>query len=184
MAADAPTAGARVAGYAAGFLEVAAAEGALDRVGDELFRIARAIESAPELREAISDPRLPIERKLGIVQDLLGDRVSRLSLGLVSFVLGVGRGGDLTAIADSLAAQTAEQRGRAVAEIRSAVELDEATLDRLAEALGRATGKQIEVRAVVDPSVIGGIVARVGDVVIDGTVRHRLDEIRTQLTRQ
>ena len=68
-----------------------------------------------------------------------------------------------------------------MAEIRSAVELDDETVRRLEAALGRATGKQIEAKVVVDPSVVGGIVARVGDTVIDGSVRRRLETLRHAL---
>jgi F-type H+-transporting ATPase subunit delta len=62
--------------------------------------------------------------------------------------------------------------------VRSAVSLDAETVSRLASALGRATGNQVEVRVVVDPSVIGGIVATVGDTVIDGSIAKRFDSVR------
>jgi len=65
--------------------------------------------------------------------------------------------------------------------VRSALPLDAAQQRRLADALGRATGKTVEVKVIVDPSVLGGIVARVGDVVIDGTIRHRLEQLKEQL---
>ena len=64
-----------------------------------------------------------------------------------------------------------------VAEVRSAVPLDDEQVQRLAEALSQATGKHVEVKVIVDPSVLGGVVARIGDTVIDGTVRHRLDQL-------
>ena len=173
----------RIDGYAAAIFQVAQAEGALESVGDELFRIARAFESSPELREALTDRRLPTDRKLAIVEDLLEGKVSTLSMGLVSFVVGVDRGGDLPAIADRLAERAAGERDHVIAEVRTAVELSEDEVARLTEALGRATGKQVEVKTVIDPSIIGGILTRVGDTVIDGSVRHRLDEVRQQLTR-
>jgi F-type H+-transporting ATPase subunit delta len=66
----------------------------------------------------------------------------------------------------------------AVAEIRSAVPLDDETIERLAAALSKATGKKLEVKAVVDESVVGGIVARVGDVVIDGSIASRVESLR------
>jgi F-type H+-transporting ATPase subunit delta len=66
-----------------------------------------------------------------------------------------------------------------VAEVRSAIDLSEDQRRRLADALGAATGKQVEVRVIVDPSVIGGIVAQVGDTVIDGSVRSRLDQLKS-----
>jgi F-type H+-transporting ATPase subunit delta len=65
-----------------------------------------------------------------------------------------------------------------VAEVRSAVPLDDATIGRLAIALGKATGKRVEVKVVVDESILGGIVARVGDVVIDGSVANALGGLR------
>ena len=65
--------------------------------------------------------------------------------------------------------------------MRSAIALTPEQIDRLREALNRATGKDVEVKVIVDPSVLGGIVARVGDTVIDGTVRHRLEQLKEQI---
>ncbi len=174
----------RVRGYAAGLLELARAEGVVSRVGDELYRIARALETSADLRLTLGDPRLPLERKHGVVADLLGGRVLPLTLNLVNFVVAAGRSRDLPAIADELAARAAAERDRAVAEVRTAFELDEETVQRLAEALSRATGKQVEVKIVVDPSLVGGVVARVGDTVIDGSLRHRLEGLRQALQKR
>ena len=174
----------RIDGYAAAILEVAKAEGDLARVGDELFRIARAFESSPELREALTDPRLPIERKKAVVDDLLTGKTSTLAVNLVNFVVGVGMSSDLPAIADRLAERAAAERNKVIAEVRSAIELDDATVARLSESLSRATGKDVEVKTVVDPAVVGGIVARVGDTVIDGSLSHRMQELRETLTRR
>jgi F-type H+-transporting ATPase subunit delta len=69
-----------------------------------------------------------------------------------------------------------------VAEIRSAVDLTEDQRSRLAAALEEATGQDVDVRVVVDPTVVGGLVARVGDQVIDGSVRHRLAQLRESLS--
>lgn len=179
MAADA-----RIDGYAAAILEIARAEGQVDRVGDELFRIARAFETSNPLREALTDPRIPGERKQGVVDDLLGGRTSPLTVNLVSFVVAAGRASDLPAIADRVVGRAAAARDRAVAEVRTAIDLDAATIDRLTAALNRATGKDVEVKVVVDPSVIGGVVARVGDLVIDGTVSHRLQQLRETLNKR
>ncbi|MBN2113207.1 MAG: ATP synthase F1 subunit delta [Acidimicrobiia bacterium] len=174
----------RVRGYAAGLLELARAEGAVGRVSDELYRIARALETSADLRLALGDPRLPLERKHGIVADLIGGRVLPLTLHLVNLVVAAGHSRDLPAIADEVAALAAAERERAIAEVRTAVELDEDTRRRLAAALSRATGKQVEIRTVIDPSVLGGVVARVGDTVIDGSLRTRLEGLRQVLQRR
>jgi F-type H+-transporting ATPase subunit delta len=87
----------------------------------------------------------------------------------------------LAAIVDRFLELSAEGRRHDVAEVRAAVPLDDGLRDRLAQALSDATGKQIEVKVVVDPSVLGGIVARIGDTVIDGTVRHRLEQLKERI---
>jgi len=174
----------RIDGYATAIFEVAKAEDELVRVGDELFRIARAFESSAELRAALTDPRLPLERKQGIVDDLLGGKTSSLAINLVNFVVGVGMTSDLPAIADRLAERAAAERNKVLAEVRTAVELDEETIGRLGESLSRATGKDVEVKTVVDPSIVGGIVAKVGDIVIDGSLSNRMQELRETLNRR
>lgn len=171
----------RIKGYAAGIFEIARGEGVLDRVQNELLHIARAFQTSPELRDALSDPRLPADRKQSIIGDLLGARAGDLTVAVVGFVVEMGRASSLPAIVDELAETAAASVGREVAEIRTAVELDPDTVDRLVAALARKTGKRLESKVIVDPSLIGGISARVGDTVIDGTVRKRLSGLREAL---
>lgn len=168
----------RIAGYASGVFELARAEGQLERVESELFTIAQAMESSTELRSALTDPQLLLERKQAIVDDLVGGRVSSLTVGLVQFIVGQNRASELPAIARAFVDKSAASRDREVAEIRSAVPLDEATVERLATALNRATGKTVEPKVIVDPSVIGGLVARVGDTVIDGSIARKVESLR------
>ena len=168
----------RIAGYASGVLELARAEGELERVEDELFRAAQAMNQSDELRSALTDPQLPVERKQAIVDDLLGGRASKTTVGLIQFIVGQGRSSDLPAIAQAFVAEAAATREHAVGEVRSAVPLDDETVARLARALSKATGKNVEVKVNVDESVIGGIIARVGDTVIDGSVARRFDALR------
>ena len=173
----------RIDGYSSAIFEIARSEGELEQVGDELYRIARVFESSLELREALTDRRIPIDRKLAVLGNLLDGKASSLSVGLVNFVVSVGRGSDLPAIADRLAARAAGERDAAIAEVRSAIQLDDETVARLAASLSTATGKKVEVRAVIDPAVLGGIVARIGDTVIDGSLHHRLEALRDKLNQ-
>jgi F-type H+-transporting ATPase subunit delta len=96
-------------------------------------------------------------------------------------VVGGDRAGELPAVVERFLELSAAQRQHEVAEVRAAVPLDDQLRDRLAQALSQATGKQVEVKVVVDPNVLGGVVARVGDTVIDGSVRHRLDQLKERL---
>lgn len=169
----------RIDGYAAALFELAQAEGELSKVEREFYTIARSFADSPELRDSLVDPKIPLERKQGIIDDLVGGRASGVTVNLLNLVVGQGRASDIPAIAERLAGRAAASAGKQVAEVRSAIELDDATVKRLAAALARATGHEVEVRTVIDPSVLGGIVARVGDTVIDGTVKRRLESLRT-----
>jgi F-type H+-transporting ATPase subunit delta len=171
----------RVEGYAQAIFEVAQAEGSLDGVADELFRFARLLEADDTLRETLTDQALPPEKRQAIVEDLLGGKASPLTGALVSFVVAAGRGRDLPEIIDRLVERAAATREHALAEVRSAVPLDGDHQKRVADALSAALGKQVEVKVIVDPEVMGGLVARVGDTVIDGSVRHRLEQLRETL---
>ena len=84
----------------------------------------------------------------------------------------------MPAIVDRFVELAAGERDHEVAEVRSAVPLDQSQRDRLATALSEATGKQVEVKVIVDEHVLGGLVARIGDTVIDGTIRHRLEQLK------
>jgi F-type H+-transporting ATPase subunit delta len=171
----------RIDGYASALFEIAKAEGTLDEVEDELFRFARSLEGSDELRAVLTDELVPAERRQAIVEDLLGGKASTTTSTLVSFVVGAGRGRDLPAIIAKLVERAASEKDRTVAEVRSAVPLTSDQQVRLGAALANATGKQVQVKVIVDPSILGGIVATVDDAVIDGSVRTRLDQIRSLL---
>jgi F-type H+-transporting ATPase subunit delta len=172
-----------VRGYAEALFAVAEAEGEASAVEDQLYAFAKALETETRVREALTDPTLPAENKKGLVRDLLGERANPHTVNALGFLIDQGRARDIGRIVEELAAVAAERRAHQVAEVRSAVPLDEAQRERLATALSRATGRQVEVKVVVDPTVVGGIVAKVGDEVFDGSVRARLAEARERLAR-
>lgn len=170
----------RTTAYARAMFDVARAEGDIARIGDELFRFARALEGSDELRSALTDAHLPASRRQQIVEDLLGGRADASTVALVGMAVGTGRARELPAIIDSLVAMAAAESNRAVAEVRSAIELSDDQRTRLAAAVEKATGKQVEVKVVIDPSILGGVVTTVGDTVIDGSVRSRLERLKQQ----
>jgi len=171
-----------VDGYAQAIFSIAEAEGDLGSVEDELFRFGRIVESRADLRDALTDPALPAERKKAVIGELLGGKASKHTIAVLDFLMELGRARDLSRIIDALTELAGERRKRVVAEVRTAVPLDEFRRARLQEALSAATGKHVELRVIVDDSVVGGVAARVGDQVFDGTVRRKLDVARERLT--
>jgi F-type H+-transporting ATPase subunit delta len=172
---------ARIDGYARALFEVARAEGTTDEVEDELFRFARSFESSDALRNTLTDEMIPAAKRQAIVEDLLGGRATQTTTQLISMVVGSGRARDLPAIIDKLVERASSEKELEVAEVRSAVPLSPDQEARLAAALTSATGKQVNLKVVVDPSVLGGLVATVGDTVIDGSVRTRIDQLKSRL---
>jgi F-type H+-transporting ATPase subunit delta len=172
---------ARIDGYARALFEIARAEGTLDEVEDELFRFARSFESSEALRSALTDEMVPAAKRQAIVEDLLGGKATPTTTQLVSMVVGSGRGRELPAIIDKLVQRAANSKNLEVAEVRSAVALTDDQQTRLKAALANATGKQVTLKVVVDPSILGGVVATVGDTVIDGSVRTRVDQLKSRL---
>ncbi len=171
----------RIEGYAKALFEIARAEGSLDEVEDELFRFARSYEGSDALRNALTDEMIPAAQRQAIVEDLLGGKATSTTVQLVSMLVGSGRGRDLPDIIDLLVARASSSKNLEVAEVRTAVPLTDDQQVRLAAALANATGKQVNLKVVVDPTVLGGIIATVGDTVIDGTVRTRLDQLKARL---
>jgi F-type H+-transporting ATPase subunit delta len=167
-------------GYAEALFRVVRAEGELDRVEDELYRFGKLLETNHELKQTLSDKSLDRTQRTKILEELLQDKVSAHTLGLLTFIVGQGRARQLPQILSEVS-ELAEARNSVIAEVRSAVPLNDQQRQRLADALSSATGKKVEVKVIVDPSVVGGVVATIGDTVIDGTVKHKLEQLREQV---
>lgn len=161
----------------------AEAAGTLDRVEEELFRVSRLIEADFGLRHALTDLSLPLEARTGLVQTLLGPRADSATTTLVTQVVGSLRGRRLEEALDTLVELAAQRRSEAVAEITSAVALTPEQESRLTAALARVYGTRVRLNVVVDPTVLGGIVVRVGDEVVDGSIVHRIDQARQSFAR-
>ena len=168
-------------GYAKALFTVVQDEGEIDRVEDELFRFGKLLETNNELKQALSDQSIDSAQRKKVLDELLADKVSPHTLGLLGFVVDQGRGRQLPQILTELSHLAAEAKDSVVAEVRSAIALDDAQKQSLAQALSKATNKKVEVKVIVDESLIGGIVAKVGDTVIDGTVKRRLEQLKEQV---
>ena len=171
---------ARLEGYASALFDVARAEGDVEAFVDAFYASAKTISANPELRDALNDPQIPTSRKQGTITDLLGVRVDRAVVASINFVVAVGQAKHLNDIASRLAEIAAEEEGSVVAEVQSAVALDAGQVARIEAALSKATGKRVQAKVVTDPSIMGGLVAKIGDTIFDGSVKGRLDDVREQ----
>ena len=168
----------KIQGYAQAILAVASAESNGAQVEDEIYRFSQVLQSSEELKSTLSDASIPSARRQQIVEDLLDGQATRTTVALVSMIVAAGMGSDIKAIADRVIGLGAESRDKAVAEVYSVVDLSSDQQQRLAAALKSATGKDVEMKIIIDESVMGGLLVQIEDEVIDGTVRTRLKQLR------
>ena len=168
-------------GYAEALFNVVQAEGEIERVEDELYRFGKILEGNHELKQALSDKSIDRGQRIKVLEDLLADKVSPHTLGLLTFIVGQGRARQMPQILQELSELAAEARNAVVAEVRSATPLDPRQRAALQSALSKATGKKVAVKVMVDPSLIGGIVAKIGETIIDGSVKRRLEQLKDQV---
>lgn len=172
----------RVEGYAMALFEEVDQRSQLDEVEDGLFRFARIVESVPALAGTLGDPSVPEAVREGVVTDLLAGRVHPVVVRLCTYVVRSSRGRELVAVVDWLVEVTAAERGRRLADVRLAVEPSPDLVQRLEGALSAASGRSVEMRLHKEADLLGGVVAVVGDLMIDTSIRHRLDLVRAALS--
>ena len=163
------------------FAIAAEESGQLDDLEDELFRFSRVVASEPELRAALSEPVLPDEGKRGLVNTLLADKVTPVTLRLVTEMSLHPRGRPLVVSLDMCTRIAAERRQRLIAVVRTATDLSAEQRRRLADALAGIYGHEVYVNIVIDPEVMGGMTIQVGDELIDASVASRLAAVRRKL---
>lgn len=149
-------------------------ESTLDETEDELFRFGRVLGTENELRSLLSDGQAPADRRLGLLHRVLDGKAGRDSLDLLEQVVRVPRGRSLDVVVGHLAELAAARRQRTVAQVTAAAPLTAEQEERLAGVLSRIYGRTISVQVDVDPEILGGLLVRVGDEVIDGSVANRL----------
>jgi F-type H+-transporting ATPase subunit delta len=167
----------RLEGYAAAVLGPVSKR-RLGAIEDALFRFMRTVDASSELRAAMTTAELPVKVRKRIVHDLLGRRGNAEPERLASYAVGAGRPRDYVLLLERLVQRVATEANCRVADVRSAAEMTEPQRLSLAAVLTRLTGSELSVRVGVEPDLLGGFVASIGDIVIDASLRHRLEQAR------
>jgi F-type H+-transporting ATPase subunit delta len=162
----------------------AAAEraGALDTVEDELFRVERILDTSGDLAGLLDEQSAPAERRVALLDGLTSGKVSPITQKLLGHAVSSQRKRSVVLAIDDLLEQAARRQERSVARVVAAAALTDAQQRRLVAALSALYGRPVTIRAAIDPAVRGGLVVRVGDEVIDGSVAARLAGARIALT--
>jgi len=160
---------------------VAEKDGSLDRVEDELFRFGRILDREPELSRLLSDTATPVDKRVGLLRDVLGGKVTPVTATLLEQAVRNPRSRNLHIAAEELSELAAARRDRYVAHVRTPVRMTGEQEQRLTDSLTRLYGRPISLQVELDPDLLGGLVVRVGGELIDGSVAGRVATARRTL---
>jgi len=163
--------------YAEALFALAKEKGAVEAVGDDLAEVLTMLRDNPSFRLLIESPELSREETEGMIRETFGTQVGAPVLNLMLLLVRKRRQSALGRIAESYEAIRAAERNERRATISTAAPLDEATKSRIAETLARKLGGRIVLDETIDPAILGGVLLRVGDTLVDGTLRTGLERL-------
>ncbi|MGH3811079.1 MAG: F0F1 ATP synthase subunit delta [Pseudonocardiaceae bacterium] len=164
-------------------LTFAERDGSLEDVEDELFRFGRILAAQPRLATLLGDESAPAERRLELLSTVLADRTRAVTHRLLEQAVRAPRRRRIDEIVEVLVDRAAGRRERSVAHVSAAGPLSQQQEQRLIDVLNRIYRRPISLKVDLEPELLGGLVIRVGDEVIDGSVAARLDKARQWLSR-
>lgn len=170
--------------YAQALTEEAQKAGSLAAVDADVALVAETLDGSRDLRLALTSPVVPHAKKNTVLQRLFDGRVSDLTLRFLRLLVDKQRDGQIPGILDAYRALRDERTGTVEATVRVAKPLGADEAERLRGALEARAGQTVRMRIEVDPSLVGGLVVRLGDVVFDRSVKHQLQTLRGQLAER
>lgn len=170
--------------YAKALFALAQEEGRVAEIRSELGGLTDLIEQNPELSEALLTPLHPVEERKNVLDALTSEAgFSDTVRHFMAFLVDQRRLVDYEGIRDEYDRLADELSGLVMAEVVSATALDGEKQERLRRALSAATGRDVRLDIQLDPELLGGVIAKVGDLVFDGTLRAQLLAMRDSMTK-
>ena len=168
--------------YATALFDLAASEGTTQKYEEEVKVITRALHDEPDFMAVLNNHKVTMEDKISLIENVFADRVSNPIIGLMVLLVKKGRQSDLLGVLEAFLERVKAESGIVKAVITSAVPLKEAQLTALKEKLEASTESKIEIETIVDTSIIAGLVIKVGDKVVDASVKGEMQTLKKQLS--
>ncbi|AZR73999.1 ATP synthase F1 subunit delta [Anoxybacter fermentans] len=169
--------------YTKALFDLAVEENSLDQFNQELIEINRLLTDQPDLERLLNHPQIPDFEKRDLIKRILGSEFSPLILNFILLLIDKGRQTLLKDIIEYFQYLVKEARGIVEVQVYTAFELSSENESKLKQKLKELTGKEVELQVTVDPSLIGGIRLRIGDKVIDGSIKRHLERMREDLAQ-
>ncbi len=168
--------------YAKALFAVGKEEGAFDDYNKTLKDMAGLFASTPEVQDALTNPMYPLEARAKVMEYLIGKmKASKVMANFFNLLVQKKRADNLPEIAEQFQSLVDADKNISRGTVVSATELTSALSKKVQETLEKITGKQVVLTAQVDPSIIGGIVAKVGDLVLDGSIKSQLAGLKESI---
>jgi len=168
--------------YSRALFEVASEHDKLDALRDELGAFADAVAETRDLQVFFFSPYFSSDEKKEGLHKALDDADPEL-VSFLELLIEKHRMPAIFRIRRQFDERWQKENRRLPVQITSAIELDESTVKQIGDTIGERTGQKIELSREVDPDILGGIVLRVGNSILDASIRHRLDQLRKQVAR-
>jgi len=169
--------------YSEALFDVAIEENKVDQLFEELKQVTDLFKEFPEFFELFKTPKISIEDKKKTVEEVFGGKISSEMMNFLKTVLDKRRSSAIFSIKNEFDEKVFTHKGIEKATVESAVALDDAQLKELEEKLSAMTGKVIQLKNQINPEVVGGLLLRVGDKVVDGSIRKRLNDMKDDLAQ-
>ncbi len=166
--------------YAKSLLDLAVEKGQLDAVQADMLVLDAAIDSSRELQLLLSSPVIKADKKNAIITELFGNRISSLTLSFVILLTKKGRESVLSGVVNSFIEQVRNYKGVVLAEVTSAIKMDEASMQQVKNLAANIAGKSIELIERVDDQLIGGFILKVGDKQVDNSVLGKINNLKRE----
>ena len=168
--------------YAKAIFELASEKNILNTVEKDFVFLSKLIAESPALNQLLANPLIIEEKKITVLKQVIGQKINTLTFDFLQLLAAKRRLKILPAVLENFRQMMLEHRNIVEGELISAVELDQKQIAAIKSQLEQSLGKNVELRSIIQPEIIGGFVVRVQDVVIDNSIRLQLDKLREKLT--
>lgn len=169
--------------YSEAIFNIALEEGRLSDIQNEFEFVVSIMNEYPDFYEILKTPKINATEKKTVLQEAFGEKISQTLLNFLKIIIDKKRGSDILEIKADFDDRIDRQMGIAKATVESVVPLSDEQLNILKSNLNRITGKEIRISTKINPELLGGMVVKVGDKVIDGSVKFKLEGMLESLTQ-
>ncbi|MBK5252305.1 MAG: F0F1 ATP synthase subunit delta [Peptostreptococcaceae bacterium] len=169
--------------YSEALFDVAVEVDKIDLFMEDLNGVVDSFDEYPEFFELFKTPQISIEEKKDIIENVFSGKINQEVLNFLKIVIDKQRGKEIAAITKAYEARVYKHKGIEKATIVSAVPLSDENMKLITEKLETLTGKIIEMTGKIDKTILGGVTVRIGDRVLDGSLKSRLENVKEDLAR-